>query len=70
MGFLGPMPITILKNKKIPISDILGNILYIMFRMWLSNACDKYVMEAEYLTNFVPNIITIKQLTLHFLLIK
>ncbi len=59
MGFLEPMPITVLWSKKIPLSDTSANIVYVIFWMWLSNTVcvTSYVMEAGYLTNFIANII-------------
>ncbi len=41
VGYMGPMLIPILGNKKILISDISADILYIIFWMWSSNMCDK-----------------------------
>ncbi len=56
MELLGPMPLPILGNKKIPTSNISASIICMIFWLWLSNMCGKICNDDRYLLNFIPNV--------------
>ncbi len=67
VGFLGPMPEPILVNKKIPTSDILADTLDNLNGI-IKYMFQRYIKEAEYPTNFVPNINALNSRAATFLL--
>ncbi len=55
MGFLGPMPVTIREWENSNIQYIKQNSIYNILNVVVKYMWQRYVMEAGYLTNFIPN---------------